>query len=135
MASEPAPGGWEGDWQEAVGSVILLGDAADHKLPGLEGPRAKCCREGIGEADVILVPLEDGDRCEALVAAGKQVLVVDLNPLSRTSMTATVTIVDEVSRAVSELLGEVVSGDCELSEWDNTAALNAALEIISDAST
>ena len=81
-----------------------------------------------------MVPLEDGDRCEALVAAGKQVLVVDLNPLSRTSMTATVTIVDEVSRAVSELLGEVVSGDCEPSEWDNATALNAALEIISDAS-
>ena len=134
VASEPAPGGWEGDWQEAVGSVALLGDAADHNLPGLEGPRAKCCREGIGEADVILVPLEDGDRCEALVAAGKQVLVVDLNPLSRTAMTATVTIVDEVSRAASELLGEVVSGDCESSEWNNAAALNAALEIISDSS-
>ncbi len=134
VASEPPPGGWEGDWEEAVGSVVLLGDSAGHNLPGLEGPRAKCCREGIGEADVILVPLEDGDRCEALVAAGKQVLVVDLNPLSRTAMTATVTIVDEVSRAASELLGEVVSGDCEPSEWDNTAALNAALEIISDAS-
>ena len=134
VASEPPPGGWEGDWREAVGSVVLLGDSAGHNLPGLEGPRAKCCREGIGEADVILVPLEDGDRCEALVAAGKQVLVVDLNPLSRTAMTATVTIVDEVSRAASELLGEVISGDCEPSEWDNTAALNAALEIISDAS-
>ena len=134
VASEPAPGSWEGDWREAVGSVVLLGDAADHSLPGLEGPRAKCCREGIGEADVILVPLEDGDRCEALVAAGKQVLVVDLNPLSRTAMTATVTIVDEVSRAATELLGEVVAGDCESSEWNNAAALNAALDIISDAS-
>ena len=49
-------------------------------------------------------------------------------------MTATVTIVDEVSRAASELLGEVVSGDCEPCEWNNAAALNAALEIISDAS-
>ena len=135
VASEAAPGGWEGNWQEVVESVSLLGAAADHSISDLEGPRAKCCWEGIGQADVVLVPLEDGDRCEALVAAGKQVLVVDLNPLSRTAMTATVTIVDEVSRAASELLGEVVSGDCELSEWDNTAALNAALEIISDAST
>ena len=134
VAAEAAPGGWEGDWQETVGSVVLLGDAADHSISGLKGPRAKCCWEGIGQADVVLVPLEDGDRCEALVAAGKQVLVVDLNPLSRTSMMATVTIVDEVSRASSELLGEVVSGDCESSQWNNTAALNAALSIISDAS-
>ena len=134
VASEAAPGGWEGNWQEVVESVSLLGAAADHSISDLEGPRAKCCWEGIGQADVVLVPLEDGDRCEALVAAGKQVLVVDLNPLSRTAMTATVTIVDEVSRAASELLGEVVSGDCEPGEWNNAAALNAALEIISDAS-
>jgi len=134
VASEAAPGGWEGNWQEVVESVSLLGAAAAHSISGLEGARAKCCWEGIGQADVVLVPLEDGDRCEALVAAGKQVLVVDLNPLSRTAMTATVTIVDEVSRAASELLGEVVSGDCEPGEWNNAAALNAALEIISDAS-
>ncbi len=134
VASEAAPGGWEGNWQEVVESVSLLGAAADHSISDLEGARAKCCWEGIGQADVVLVPLEDGDRCEALVAAGKQVLVVDLNPLSRTAMTATVTIVDEVSRAASELLGEVVSGDCEPCEWNNAAALNAALEIISDAS-
>ena len=134
VAAEASPGGWEGDWQEAVGSVVLLGNSAEHSIPGLDGPRAKCCQEGIGQADVVLVPLEDGDRCEALVAAGKQVLVVDLNPLSRTSMMATVTVVDEVSRASSELLGEVVSGDCEPGPWNNAAALNAALGIISDAS-
>ena len=134
VAAEASPGGWKGDWQEAVGSVVLLGNSAEHSIPGLDGPRAKCCQEGIGQADVVLVPLEDGDRCEALVAAGKQVLVVDLNPLSRTSMMATVTVVDEVSRASSELLGEVVSGDCEPSQWNNAAALNAALGIISDAS-
>jgi len=134
VAAEASPGGWEGDWQEAVGSVVLLGNSAEHSIPGLDGPRAKCCQEGIGQADVVLVPLEDGDRCEALVAAGKQVLVVDLNPLSRTSMMATVTVVDEVSRASSELLGEVVSGDCEPGPWNNAAALNAALSIISDAS-
>ena len=93
-----------------------------------------CCWDGIGCADVVLVPLEDGDRCEALVAAGKQVLVIDLNPLSRTSMTATVTIVDEVSRASSKLLDQVVAGERESGYWDNAAALNAALDIISDAS-
>ena len=133
MAAGTAPQGWIGDWKGAVESVALLGEAADHEIPGLEGPRAKCCWDGIGCADVVLVPLEDGDRCEALVAAGKQVLVIDLNPLSRTSMTATVTIVDEVSRASSKLLDQVVEGGHEPGQWDNTAALNAALDIISDA--
>ena len=134
VAAGVAPQGWSGDWRKAVESVALLGEAADHRIPGLEGPRAMCCRDGIGGADVVLVPLEDGDRCEALVAAGKQVLVIDLNPLSRTSMTATVTIVDEVSRASSKLLDQVVAGERESSYWDNAAALNAALDIISDAS-
>jgi 4-phosphopantoate--beta-alanine ligase len=50
-------------------------------------------------ADVILVPLEDGDRCEALVGMGKTVIAIDLNPLSRTARRATLTIVDELTRA------------------------------------
>jgi len=134
VAAGVAPEGWSGDWRKAVESVALLGEAADHRIPGLEGPRAMCCWDGIGCVDVVLVPLEDGDRCEALVAAGKQVLVIDLNPLSRTSMTATVTIVDEVSRASSKLLDQVVAGERESGYWDNVAALNTALDIISDAS-
>ena len=134
VAAGAAPQGWNGEWRKAVESVALLGEAAAHRIPGLEGPRAVCCWAGIGCADVVLVPLEDGDRCEALVAAGKQVLVIDLNPLSRTSMTATVTIVDEVSRASSKLLDQVIAGERESGYWDNAAALNAALDIISDAS-
>ncbi len=46
-------------------------------------------------ADVVIVPLEDGDRCEALKRWAKIVITVDLNPLSRTSRTADLTIVDE----------------------------------------
>jgi phosphopantothenate synthetase len=48
-------------------------------------------------------------------------------------MTATVTIVDEVSRASSKLLDRVVEEGHEPGQWDNTAALAAALDIISDA--
>ena len=54
-------------------------------------------------ADVILIPLEDGDRCEALVGMGKTVIAVDLNPLSRTSRCATLTIVDELTRALPNI--------------------------------
>ena len=79
------------------------------------------------------MPLEDGDRCEALVALGKQVLVIDLNPLSRTARMAHVTIVDEVSRAMTELcvaLGEKP----EISLWDNDQTLRDALAIMAKAS-
>ena len=78
------------------------------------------------------MPLEDGDRCEALVALGKQVLVIDLNPLSRTSRMAHVTIVDEVSRAMTELCSALVE-EPKISQWDNGQALRDALEIIAQA--
>jgi len=61
--------------------------------------------EGTGKADLILVPLEDGDRCEALRKMGKTVIAIDLNPLSRTSLMASLTIVDEVTRALPMITG------------------------------
>tara|TARA_B100000029_G_scaffold376182_1_gene370724 strand:- start:555 stop:1343 length:789 start_codon:yes stop_codon:yes gene_type:complete len=130
VANGPVPDGWQGDWSAAVSSVRFLGSNPDDTIPGLEGPRSVCCSEGIGGADTVLVPLEDGDRCEALVKLGKQVLVVDLNPLSRTAMAANVTVVDEVARAASILLSEVVAGEVEPTDWDNTTALNDALAVM-----
>ena len=62
---------------------------------------------GIFDADVVLIPLEDGDRCEALVAMGKKVIAIDLNPLSRTARKATVSIVDNILRAVPNLTEQV----------------------------
>jgi 4-phosphopantoate---beta-alanine ligase len=72
-------------------------------LLALSHDRAWCRREGMYSADVVLVPLEDGDRCEALVAMGKKVIAIDLNPLSRTARTASLTIVDELTRALPEI--------------------------------
>ena len=69
----------------------------------LSHDRAWCRREGIYSADVVLVPLEDGDRCEALVNMGKTVIAIDLNPLSRTARSATLTIVDELTRALPQI--------------------------------
>jgi 4-phosphopantoate--beta-alanine ligase len=82
---------------ERQGVRVLTGEA-EHLLP-LSHDRALCLAEGIGAADVVLVPLEDGDRCQALVEMGKVVIAIDLNPLSRTARSATLTIVDEVTRA------------------------------------
>lgn len=87
---------------EAAGAApgAILGEAPDFRIPGLASDRAHCCKAGIGGADVVLVPLEDGDRCQALKAMGKTVLTIDLNPLSRTARAADVTIVDELTRAL-----------------------------------
>ncbi|RPG73457.1 MAG: DUF137 domain-containing protein, partial [Euryarchaeota archaeon TMED248] len=68
--------------------------------------------------EVILVPLEDGDRCEALVAMGKTVIVVDLNPLSRSSRMASITIVDEISRVAKNMLA-IVEEQEQMSEKIN----------------
>jgi len=76
---------------------------SDALIPGLEHERAKVNSEGIFSADVVLVPLEDGDRCKALVDMGKTVIAIDLNPLSRTAQCATVTIVDNITRAVPHI--------------------------------
>jgi len=81
-----------------AGADVFSGPA--ERLLLLSHDRAWCRREGMYAADVVLVPLEDGDRCEALVGMGKTVIAVDLNPLSRTARAATVTIVDELTRAL-----------------------------------
>lgn len=88
----------------------VLGEAPDFRIPGLSSDRAQCCKAGIGDADVVLVPLEDGDRCQALKAMGKTVLTIDLNPLSRTARAADVTIVDELTRALP-LLSRALRAD------------------------
>lgn len=76
---------------------------SDGLIPGLEHERAKVDLDGIFSADVVLVPLEDGDRCKALVDMGKSVIAIDLNPLSRTAQTAHITIVDNITRAIPNI--------------------------------
>ena len=83
--------------------VEILGKNPDARIPNLSSERAKCTKNGIYSADVIFVPLEDGDRCEALIKMGKTVIAVDLNPFSRTARTASVTIVDNITRCVPVL--------------------------------
>lgn len=118
---------------QAAGADEVLGADPDTRIPGLGSDRGACESRGIGGADVVVVPLEDGDRCEALKAMGKTVITVDLNPLSRTARTADVTIVDELTRAlpaivsaVQELRSEGGPGD-PLGGWDNVANLEAAM--------
>ena len=85
------------------GAEEVLGLAADGRIPGLDHERARVDADGIGSADVVLVPLEDGDRAQALAGMGKTELVIDLNPLSRSARAAAVPIVDNVLRAVPNM--------------------------------
>lgn len=79
---------------------VRVEQGVSERLIPLSHDRALCQREGIFAADVVLVPLEDGDRCQALRAMGKTVIAIDLNPLSRTARSASLTIVDELTRAL-----------------------------------
>ena len=94
---------------KSKGAETIYGTDHEKKavIKGLEGPRAASSVEGIYNADVVLVPLEDGDRAEALVKMGKLLITIDLNPLSRTAKTSTITIVDNVVRAVPNLIDAV----------------------------
>lgn len=87
---------------KANGASAVLGKNPDASLE-LSHDRRLVDSRGIYTADVVLVPLEDGDRCEKLVEMGKTVITIDLNPLSRTSRTATISIVDNLTRALENM--------------------------------
>ena len=87
---------------EILGSKIN----SSKRLPGIDSARRIVDKDGIFVADVVVVPLEDGDRTMALRKAGKTIITFDLNPLSRTSQTADITIVDNVIRAIDLLIAE-----------------------------
>lgn len=112
--------------QAGARANTVLGRDPDARIPGLTSDRALCCSAGIGDADVVLVPLEDGDRCGALVEMGKTVITIDLNPLSRTARAAHVTIVDELTRALPAL--QAAAHAPGTGGFDNAANLRAVQE-------
>ncbi|KAB1197097.1 MULTISPECIES: 4-phosphopantoate--beta-alanine ligase [Haloferax] len=116
------------------GADEVKGLTADGRIPGIDHERAKVDADGIGTADVVVVPLEDGDRAEALGAMDKVEIVVDLNPMSRSAQVATVPIVDNIVRAVPNItahardLKDVSRDELEaiVTGFDAAAALDAA---------
>jgi 4-phosphopantoate---beta-alanine ligase len=109
-------------------------------IPELSSLRRIVDAQGIFTADVVLVPLEDGDRVEALQRMGKLTIAVDLNPLSRTSQRATVTIVDNVVRAIPNLtsMAKRLKGapasklKALVSAYDNERVLGASIGLIAE---
>lgn len=118
--------------------VLGVGDAASAQIPEIHSDRRRVDPRGILKADVVLIPLEDGDRTEALRKMGKTVIAIDLNPLSRTAQRASITIVDNLVRALPILIEEVERLKSErpeelekiLTEFDNRKALSDAIRAI-----
>ena len=92
---------------ERFGAKEILGvnSRASAVIPELQSERRRVDQNGIMKADTVLVPLEDGDRTQALVRMGKTVVAIDLNPGSRTASSANVTIVDNTVRAIPKMIG------------------------------
>ncbi|MFO8110061.1 MAG: 4-phosphopantoate--beta-alanine ligase [Thermoplasmata archaeon] len=111
------------------GARDVLGLEPDASIPGLDHARGLCTEQGIYTADVVLVPLEDGDRAQALSRMGKKVITVDLNPLSRTARTADITIVDNITRAFPNIL-ELEPSDAD---FHNEKNLSGILKYMSEA--
>ena len=101
----------------------------------IKNPMASASKTGIYSADTILVPLEDGDRAEILSKSGKNIITIDLNPLSRTSKMSDVSIVDNVVRAIpfmTKIADDLKSQDKELlkgmiKDFDNKPNLEESL--------
>jgi len=84
--------------------LLGLGDVPSVQISDLSSNRRIVDPRGIFNADVVLIPLEDGDRAEALVQAGKTVITIDLNPLSRTAQQSHITIVDNLVRTIPRMI-------------------------------
>ncbi|BAW31258.1 MAG TPA: 4-phosphopantoate--beta-alanine ligase [Methanothermobacter sp.] len=91
--------------KEAGAMEVLGTDREKLKyLKDIKSKRATASPKGIYTADVVLVPLEDGDRAEILRKADKTIITIDLNPLSRTSRMANISITDNIVRAIPLLI-------------------------------
>jgi 4-phosphopantoate--beta-alanine ligase len=120
------------------GAKKVYGGAADAQIPGISHDRSFCDSEGIFSADVVLVPLEDGDRCLALRSMNKMVIAIDLNPLSRTAKAANISVVDNVMRALpniekwvlrfKKVSNEELSG--YITDWNNDKMLDDILNLL-----
>ncbi|MHA1131702.1 MAG: phosphopantothenate/pantothenate synthetase [Candidatus Helarchaeota archaeon] len=87
--------------------ILGLDPSEQIDIPELTSLRRHVDPNGIYIADLIMVPLEDGDRTEALKKFGKKVIAIDLNPLSRTAQWADITIVDNIVRCIPLVIKKV----------------------------
>jgi len=120
--------------------VLGVGLDADKVIDELGSERRRVSSRGIYVADTVMIPLEDGDRAEALRRLGKFIIAIDLNPLSRTSQVAHISIVDNIIRAVPNMVRiaeEFLTLDKQelqtiIDQYDNKKVLAEVLRYIRD---
>lgn len=123
----------------SAGASEVFGLRGDAFIEGLDHDRGRCDKEGIFSSDVVLVPLEDGDRALALKKMGKCVIAIDLNPLSRTARCSSITIVDELCRALDNMISFAKDLKTQseqelkvlLDSWDNESSLREVGKFLS----
>lgn len=119
-------------------NVLESTQSSPAQLAGMDSARKHMHPEGLAQADVVLVPLEDGDRCQALVDSGRTAIAIDLNPLSRSAQTAHITIVDELTRTLPLLTTQlnhdkmINKGELQhrLTQFDNRSNLQRAIQAL-----
>lgn len=118
--------------------VLGVGAKFAKRIPEVHSDRRKVDRRGIAAADVVLVPLEDGDRTKALRKLGKRVIAIDLNPISRTAEAADIAIVDNITRALPLMVKKAKRLSSEpksklrniLKKFDNSTNLKTTLRFM-----
>ena len=121
-------------YKEILGS---LDDDIEY-LNDIKNNRASASKTGIYSADTILIPLEDGDRAEILKKSGKNIITIDLNPLSRTSKMSDVSIMDNIVRAIpfmTKIAEDLKTQDKKvliemINDFDNQENLKESIEQI-----
>lgn len=90
--------------KEDAFDVLGLDNKSKTIIRGVSSNRKYVDKDGIMNSDTIFLALEDGDRTESLVRMGKKVISVDLNPLSRTAIVSNITIIDNIVRAIPNMV-------------------------------
>ncbi|MBI3640120.1 MAG: phosphopantothenate/pantothenate synthetase [Thaumarchaeota archaeon] len=114
--------------------ILGLDPKYSRTIPKLNSARRIVDERGIFSADVVLVPLEDGDRTIALKKFGKKIITFDLNPLSRTAQTADITIVDNVIRGMKILIDfskkNIKKKNLSKIKFDNKKNLSESINLV-----
>jgi 4-phosphopantoate--beta-alanine ligase len=124
--------------KENAEEVLGLDTKLRSSIKDISSNRKYVDKNGIMNSDTVLVALEDGDRTESLVKMGKKVISIDLNPLSRTAIASNVTIIDNIVRAIPNMLNiskELVNSDRsyllqQIKNFDNIQNMDESLKII-----
>lgn len=124
--------------KENADEVLGLNTKFRSTIKAISSNRKYIDKNGILNSDTVLVALEDGDRTESLVKIGKKVISIDLNPLSRTAIASNVTIVDNIVRAVPNMISiskKLVNSDRsylleEIKDFDNIQNMNESLKMM-----